>query len=135
MGYRIEHVEGIGPTDAEKLAAAGIKTTTSLLKACGDRKGRQSVGEDTGISENHLLRWANLADLMRITGVGPRSSELLEAAGVVTVDELRSRSAASLAAGMKRVHAVTKITRTSPVPSIVQRWIDQAEELAPVITD
>ena len=134
MGYRIEDVEGIGPVYAEKLAAAGIGTTTALLKRCGGRRGRQEVGEKTGISERHLLKWANLADLMRITGVGPQYSELLEAAGVDTVKELRHRNAASLAARMREVHEAKGITRTSPAASIVQRWIDQAIEMSPAIT-
>ena len=134
MGYKIEDVEGIGPAYAEKLAAVGIKTTTGFLKACRDRKGRKNVGEGTGISEKYLLKWANLADLMRIHGVGPQFSELMEAAGVDTVKELRHRNAANLAARMKDVHEAKGITRTSPPPSIVQRWIDQATELDPVAT-
>ncbi len=36
------------------------------------------------------------ADLMRIKGVGEEYSELLEAAGVDTVKELRNRNAANL---------------------------------------
>ena len=134
MGYRIEDVEGIGPAYAEKLATAGIRTTTALLKACGGRQGRKHVGDQTGISEKHLLKWANLSDLMRIHGVGPQFSELLEAAGVDTVKELRHRKAENLAAKMKEVFEARRITRASPAPSIVQRWIDQAGELDPVIS-
>ena len=31
MGYKIEQIEGIGATYAEKLEAAGVKTTEILL--------------------------------------------------------------------------------------------------------
>ncbi len=134
MGYRIEDVEGIGPAYAAKLVAAGIKTTTALLKACGGRQGRKEIGEKTGISEKQLLKWANLSDLMRLHGVGPQFSELLEAAGVDTVKELKHRKAANLAARMRQVHEARNITRASPAPSIAQRWIDQAAELDPVIS-
>jgi hypothetical protein len=36
MKYKIEEIEGIGPAYATKLIEAGIKTTGSLLKSCGD---------------------------------------------------------------------------------------------------
>ncbi len=39
-----------------------------------------------------MLKWANMADLMRIRGVGEEYSELLEAAGVDTVKELKTAS-------------------------------------------
>ena len=100
MSYKIQEIEGIGPAHAEKLAAADIDTTGELLKLCCDAKGRKATAEKTGVSESQLLKWANMADLMRISGVARQYSELLEAAGVDTVKELRNRNAANLAAKM-----------------------------------
>ena len=40
MGYKIEQIEGIGATYAEKLEAAGVKTTEDLLEKCAAKKGR-----------------------------------------------------------------------------------------------
>ena len=54
--------------------------------------------------KHNLLKWANMADLMRISGVGAEYSELLEAAGVDTVKELRNRNAENLAAKMAEVN-------------------------------
>ena len=39
-----------------------------------------------------ILKWVNMADLYRIKGVGSEYSELLEAAGVDTIKELRNRN-------------------------------------------
>lgn len=100
MSYKIEEIEGIGPVMAEKLAKAEIKTTNDLLDTCSDKKGRSSTSELTGCSTTQLLKWVNMADLMRISGVGQEFSELLEAAGVDTVKELRNRNAANLTAAM-----------------------------------
>ena len=47
---KIEEVEGIGPANAEKLAAAGITTTDDLLQRAPSRAGRQSLETSTGIS-------------------------------------------------------------------------------------
>ncbi|MCH9650381.1 MAG: DUF4332 domain-containing protein [Deltaproteobacteria bacterium] len=134
MAYRIEEIEGIGPKNAQKLAAAKIKTTNDLLKLCCSRKGRKDASEATGVSEKQLLKWANLADLMRISGIGSQFSELLEAAGVDTVKELRNRNAANLAVKMQEINAEKKLTRRTPPQSTVEGWVGQAKTMDPVIT-
>ena len=89
MNYKIVDVEGIGAVYAEKLIAAGIKSTDALLEKCAKPAGRKELAEATGISPKLILTWANHTDLMRINGVGPQFAELLEAAGVDTVKEFR----------------------------------------------
>ena len=134
MGYKIEEIEGIGPSYAQKLSAAKIKTTNDLLKLCNTAKGRSEVSKTTGVSEHQVLKWTNLADLMRVSGIGSEYSELLEAAGVDTVKELRNRNAENLAAKMKETHATKKLTRTTPSAKSVQQWIENAAKLPGVIT-
>ena len=134
MGYKIEEIEGIGPTYGKKLADANIKTTEQLLKLCCDAKGRKATAEATELSEAQLLKWANMADLMRISGVGAEYSELLEAAGVDTVKELRNRNAANLAAKMAEVNTTKKLTRVVPSEKVVSGWVEQAKSLDPLIT-
>ena len=134
MSYKIQEIEGIGPAHAEKLAAADIDTTGELLKLCCDAKGRKATAEKTGVSESQLLKWANMADLMRISGIGSEFSELLEAAGVDTVKELRNRNAGNLAVKMAEVNEQKKLTRTVPSEKTVAGWVDQAESMDPLIT-
>ena len=134
MSYKIEEIEGIGPAYAGKLEAAGIRTTGDLLQHCADPAGRKATAEKTGLSAAQLLKWANMADLMRISGVGSEYSELLEAAGVDTVKELRTRVAANLAARMAEVNAASKLTRTVPSEQVVSGWIQQAGTLSPLIS-
>ena len=52
---RIEEVEGIGPAYADKLNAAGIKSTDDLLMAGGKAAGRATVAEATGITEKLVV--------------------------------------------------------------------------------
>ena len=134
MGYKIVEIEGIGPSIREKLALAVIETTDDLLKSCCDKKGRQLVAEKTGCSEVQLLKWTNMADLMRISGVGQEYSELLEAAGVDTVKELRNRNAVNLADAMKTANEKKKLTRSIPREKTVAKWIEQAKSLDPMVT-
>ena len=133
MSYPIEEIEGIGPSYGAKLKTAGIKSTTALLKACAKKSGRKKVAEDTGISEKMILEWTNLADLMRIKGIGKQFSELLEAAGIDTVKELRNRNAENTAAKMAEVNAEKKLTRSVPAASMVADWVAQAKTMDPII--
>ena len=74
MNYKIEEIEGIGPTYGKKLAAAGVKTTNELLKRGGKPAGRKELETATGISHAQILKWCNLADLMRVKGIGKQFS-------------------------------------------------------------
>ena len=134
MTYKIIDIQGIGPVYAEKLIAAGIETVAQLLEKGASAKGRQEIEEATGIRHDLVLTWVNHADLFRIKGVGPQFSELLEAAGVDTVKELRNRNAANLAAKMAEVNEQKPLTRRVPVEVEVQRYIDAAKALEPKVT-
>lgn len=134
MSYPIAEIEGIGPVYAGKLEAAGIKTTGALLKRAASPKGRKELSSESGLEESQILKWANMADLMRVKGVGEEYSELLEAAGVDTVKELRNRRADNLHAKMVEVNAAKKLVRVLPGLSNVERWVVHAKELDPVMT-
>lgn len=131
--YPVQDVEGIGPSYGEKLEAAGIKDTDSLLNACKTPADRRALAEKTGISEKQILKWANMVDLYRVKGIGSEYSELLEASGVDTVPELAQRNAANLAAKMAEVNEAKKLTRTVPSESVVAGWIEHAKTLDRVL--
>ncbi|MEZ5064783.1 MAG: DUF4332 domain-containing protein [bacterium] len=134
MGYGIEEIEGIGPAYAKKLEVAKIKNTDDLLKLCGNAAGRKKVAEATGVGESTLLKWSNLADLMRVNGIGPQFSELLEASGVDTIKELRTRKAENLAEKMAEVQKAKKLTKAAPSAKVIQGWIDSAKKMEPTIS-
>lgn len=134
MAYKIIDIEGIGAAYAEKLIAAGINTTEQLLAKCAAPAGRKALEDATGISGKLILTWTNHADLFRVKGVGPQFAELLEAAGVDTVKELKTRNAANLAAKMLEVNEAKHLVRRVPVEIEIQRMIDQAKELPAAMT-
>lgn len=134
MSYKIQDIEGIGPTYGEKLAGFGIQTTEDLLKHCADPKGRKALEEKSGIGGSLILKWTNKADLMRISGVGSEYSDLLEAAGVDTVKELKMRRADNLTAKMLEVNAAKNLTRNPPAESVVAKWIEAAKTLPPTMS-
>jgi predicted flap endonuclease-1-like 5' DNA nuclease len=129
MAYNIIDLEGVGPVYAEKLNAAGIKTTADLLTTGGTKAGRKKLADDTGIDEGKILTWVNHSDLHRLDGVAGQFSELLEAAGVDTVKEFATRNAANLAAKMEEVNEAKKMTGRVPSVEQLQKMIDQAKGL------
>jgi predicted flap endonuclease-1-like 5' DNA nuclease len=134
MAYKIIDIQGIGPVFAEKLIAVGIDTDAKLLAAGATAKGRKELEEKTGIRGDLILTWVNHADLFRVKGVGPQFAELLEAAGVDTVKELRNRNAANLAAKMLEINEAKHLCKRTPVEKEIQKYIDAAKALEPVVT-
>lgn len=132
--YKIESVEGIGPVFEKKLNALGITDTGELLEALSTPAKRKAVATQSEIPEKTLLGFANMTDLMRIDGVGPQYSELLEAAGVDTVKELAQRSAANLAVKMEEINSGSKsISGRVPSEKELTRWIEEAKTLPRVV--
>lgn len=134
MAKKVAEIEGIGPVYAEKLSKAGVLTVEGLLEKGASRTGRKNMAEDSGIDESKILNWVNKADLFRIKGVGPQFSELLEAAGVDTVKELKNRNPENLHAKLVEVQAEKKITRAVPALKQVIKFVDQAKNLPPIVT-
>lgn len=119
---------------ASKLKPLGIRTAEALLEATRAAKGRKALSARTGISEQQLLEWANLADYMRIRGMGKAKIGLVRAAGATTVRELAHRNPARLAQNMKEVNTRRKLVRVLPSEKSVEQLIAQARKLQPKIT-
>lgn len=125
----VAEIEGIGDAYAEKLGAAGIPTVEGLLDSGASSHGRKALSEQTGISEQLILKWVNHSDLFRINGVAGEYSELLEASGVDSVPELAQRNPSNLQAKMAEVNEEKKLVRRVPSEAEVQKWVTEAKEL------
>jgi predicted flap endonuclease-1-like 5' DNA nuclease len=131
LGGDIERIEGIGQAFGQRLRAAGIAWVVDLLDQCSSPEGRAQIAEKTGFTPEQLLTWTNMADLLRIPGVTPDWAELLHAAGVDTVKELKQRIPENLHSKMVEVNAVAaqKITTTVPDIATVDDWVERAKTM------
>jgi predicted flap endonuclease-1-like 5' DNA nuclease len=134
MSYPITDIGGIDGDAAASLKSAGIRSTGKLLDEAGTVKGRRTLAEKTGLPEKQLLCWANMADRMRIKGISKEYAELLQAAGVDTVKELKYRNPANLASAMANANKKRKMVRLLPSEKVVCRWIEHAKKLPLKIT-
>jgi predicted RecB family nuclease len=134
MTYPISDLDGITQDQLRVLKSGGIRTTERLLDAARSLRGRKQLSEKTGIPEKLLLRWANMADRMRIKGIGEDHARLLEAIGVVTVRELRYRNPAHIAKAMRELNGKRKLVRLLPTENAIRRWVEAAGKLDQKIT-
>jgi predicted RecB family nuclease len=134
MSYPITVIEDIGADGIEALKSVGIRTTEKLLEAAKSPKGRRLLAAKTDLDERRLLRWANIADKLRIKGMGKEYAGLLCEVGVDTVKELQYRNPARLAKSMAEVNKKRKLVRFLPSEKLVTRWVEHARKLPPKIT-
>ena len=129
MSYPITDIDGIDGEAAARLKSVKIRSTERLLSAACTLKGRKELAGKTGFNEKQLLYWANVADRMRVKGINKEYSQLLQAAGVDTVKELKYRNPANLAKAMADANRKNKLVRMLPSEKVVARWIENAKKL------
>src|SRR3954470_1092003 len=134
MSYPITAIEDIDAEEADALKAVGIRTAEKLLEAAKTPKGRKLLAAKTDLDEKRLLRWANIADKLRIKGMGTEYAGLLCEVGVDTVKELQYRNPARLAKAMAEANKRRKLVRFLPSEKLVTRWVEHAKRLPQKIT-
>jgi len=130
----IDAIAGLDPKSATRFRKSKVRTTEALLKRAATRRGRKELAGSTKLDEKQILIWVNRADLMRVKGIGSEYSDLLEAAGVDTIKELRRRNPTSLTTKMIQINESKKLVQRLPTEGMVERWIAHASQLEPIIT-
>jgi predicted RecB family nuclease len=129
MTYPIAQIDGLDAAAIAKLKSVGIRTTTGLLEAARTVKGRKALAAQTGLSEKQLLTWANIADCMRIKGMGRAKAQLLREAGVSTVREFVHRNPQRLAEAMREANRKRQLLPAEPSEEAIRRLIENARKL------
>lgn len=132
--YAISTIVGDDAWTLDRLKTQRIHTSTRLLEQAKRPKARKALSQKTGNTETEILDMANVADLMRVKGIGRAYVNLLRAAGVNTVRDLRSRNAKNLYLAMALMNVERKIVEFIPWERMVIRWVEQAKQLQLLIT-
>lgn len=130
MSTRIEELKGAAAF-GKKLAAAQILSTEDLLERCANSASRVVTAAETGITEKELLKWAQVADMMRIPGLTDAHAQLLHAAGIETIRSLRASSSQSLRDRLEETNRKKKLLEAVPSVGALQGWIDRAKVTEP----
>ena len=126
-------IDAIGLSNARRFRRQGIRTTDALLRRAATLDGRRELAAKVSISEGHILESVLLIDLMRIKGVGTRYGELLNAAGVFTVEDLRSRNPETLLAMIGQINTRRGLVRRLPALDRVTEWVADAQTLQSLV--
>jgi predicted flap endonuclease-1-like 5' DNA nuclease len=134
--YKIEDLLGIGPVYGEKLRKMGLTNTDKLLAACTTRHARKTVAADAGIPYKLVLAWAQKVELMKIKGIGPRGSNLLNAVFVQSVKDLAERNPENLHERVAIANTFKpKFLDNTPSQATISKWIEAAKALPKDISE
>ncbi len=124
----IIEIEGIGNKYAITMEKAGFANVEALIGL--DRNRVKDLAEKTKISEKLIDKWAEHADLMRIGGVGPEYSEVLNEIGIDSVKEFAQRNPKNT---LDRIMTLDKekpdVFRRPPSLKMVEEWIEEAKKI------
>jgi predicted flap endonuclease-1-like 5' DNA nuclease len=125
----LEAIDGIGPTYARKLAAAGITSTSALLARCDSESAVARLSRQAGIAEGLIAGWVKSADLTRIDGVGTDHMELLNTAGIGSVEQLTEIDPRELHGMLAATNAENETVASVPGAATLRDWKGQATAL------
>jgi hypothetical protein len=132
MAYPITTIRIIETEVAAILKSEGIRTNIGLLRAAKTPKQRLRLAKKTGTDTKQVLDWTTAADRMRVKGIGWEYAVLLGAAGVKTVKDLQFRNPQHLVEKMREANK-RNLVHLLPKEKTVQRWIENAKKLQPII--
>jgi len=133
-GISLTAIKGIGRHYATNLhVKANINSVQELLAAGATPYGRGQLQSQTRLSPRIILRWVQLADLMRIEGIGSDYSQLLWNAGITCVPDLAVQKPKLLLNTLTRVKEEQGGVQRLPYLEQVSDWIRQASALKPAV--
>jgi predicted flap endonuclease-1-like 5' DNA nuclease len=124
--HDIEDIEGIGTVYGERLRKLGIHTTARLAY-----EDVGSLAERMELPRKTVEQWKHMAELIKVSGIGPQYAEALVRAGIEGIAELKRRSPAKIA---DQVNAYldtlsTNVLGTKITEKRVEGWQDKARPM------
>ena len=128
--HSIDDLPGLSKPQIQQLNAIGILTTFDLLRQGNSVGQRQQLSQKLSTNVKYINKWAALANLARIPGVGCQHCGLLLHAGVSTPQQLSTMSAQRLHPQLLRLQ-IQLLNRADRAPALAQvaAWIEQAQEM------
>ena len=131
QSWPIEQLPGLSAVEQQKLQGAGIVSTADLLEQTQSPAQRQAFSQKLGLHLKYVGKWAALADLARVPGVGCDYCGLLLHSGIASVGMLAGASAHRLHPQVMRLYVATLRRRDlTPTASQVAQWIARAKLLS-----
>jgi predicted flap endonuclease-1-like 5' DNA nuclease len=134
-GTPLTGIKGIGPGYMAKLRTAGIESVEDLRAAGTTPAKRAALGKQVDRNESIILRWVQIADLMRIKGVGTQQSTLLWEAGIKTPADLPLQQPSHLLLLLRKINEEKRIVKKLPPSKQLTAWVEEARNLPVLIEE
>jgi hypothetical protein len=129
MNHKMTDLKGIDQDLVAKLKAAGVETTSEMMKVWHDPDQRAKLATTSGLSEEQFKRMVSLARMARMPGVGPKYAELLVTSGVIGRKSLSKHTPEGLVKHLAEVSASRKLTGPVPTLTEVGAWFAELKPL------
>lgn len=128
--WPLSQLPGLSAEHHAQLQAAGLTTTTELLKQTTSAAATQTLATTLGLPNRYPRKWHALADLSRLPSVGCQHCGLLLHSGVQSTQQLATMAPGRLHAQVKRLHTASmRRSDLCPPPNQVVMWIQEAQQL------
>lgn len=127
----LSQLPGLSSDHLSQLQQCGITTIHKLHTQTQSPQQRQQLAAQLKLHQKYINKWAALAELSLIPGVGTKNCGLLLHAGVGSTGQLAQMPAERLHRQLIRLH-VAMLGQNSLCPTVaeVTQWIFQARRLA-----
>jgi predicted flap endonuclease-1-like 5' DNA nuclease len=133
---RLETIRSLGDEHSRLLRnKCHINSISALLRAGATPRDRQVLAESIGVDPSLVLEWVRQADLAQIKGIGREYLGLLNAIGVETLDELGLQNPETLCQRMEETNGNEGLVNRLPTLEMVGDWVEQANEMSPVVKE
>lgn len=124
--HDVEDLEGIGPVYGKRLRAMGIETSARLRY---ESPGR--IARDLDVPLKTVRSWQNMAELVKVKGVGPQYAEAMARAGVEGIEDLKKRNARAISEQVMTYLGGLKSTviKQPVTPVRVASWKKEARKM------
>lgn len=131
--FNLAEIPEVDPTAVERLAGLGLKNTQQLFARVHTPAGRLELAQAADLPLAAVVELAGLADLARISGVGPVFARLFYAAGVRSLADLEASQPEPLFARLHAINAAKQYTKIMATLKDVVYCIDFARILPKVL--
>ena len=129
MSVHVSELKGVTDAILNVLKAHGLGDSDLMLAATKTPKDRKALASAAGVDAAVILELANRADLARVKGIGRVYSDLMEEAGVDTIQELAHRVPGNLHAKLIEINKVRQFTQRPPSVEQVIDFVEQAKAM------
>lgn len=127
----LKSIQSLNRQELGALKKAGIDNTKELLAATRSQADQQALAARTGVSSGQLSEAVHRADLLQVSGIGAKSADLFENAGIESASLLAQKNADSIRALLvdyAAKHPEMKVRL--PSPKTIGSLVEKARQIA-----